>query len=174
MTDPGALAPARVAELLESTCALLEGEVRALDDDDACWHPAPGEWCVNEVIGHLIESEKRGFFGRIRRTLEQDRPHEPGWDQVAVARERRDCERMVLSLLMEWMGLRHQSARMVRALRADQLERSCVHAKVGELRVRDLLHEWLHHDRRHAKQILSNVQARVWPLMGNAQRFSGG
>jgi hypothetical protein len=43
---------------------------------------------------------------------------------------------------------------------------------VGHLRIGDLLHEWVHHDRNHHKQMLANVQAFVWPHMGNAQRFS--
>jgi hypothetical protein len=167
------LTPAEVAELLESTCALLEAEIRALGDDEARWHPAPGEWCVNECLGHIIEAEKRGFHGRIVRTLEQDRPSDQGWDQVAVARERKDCERMAMSLFMELMGLRHTSVEMVKALRPDQLDRACMHAKVGELTVRWLLQEWVHHDRNHTKQILSNVQERVWPHMGNAQKFRG-
>jgi len=167
------LTPAQVAELLESTSALLEAEIKALGDDEARWHPAPGEWCVNECLGHIVEAEKRGFFGRITRTLEQDRPFEAGWDQVAIERERKDCERMAMSLFMEFMGLRHASVEMVKSLRADQLDRACVHAKVGELRVRDLLQEWIHHDRNHTKQILANVQARVWPHMGNARKFAG-
>lgn len=165
------LSPARVADLLESTCALLEAEVRALGDDDARWHPAPGEWCVNEVLGHLIESERRGFNGRIRLILEQDHAVLEPWDQVAVAKERADCERLPQSLFMEWMGLRHDSVMLVRSLSAGQLDRWGTHRKVGQLRVRDLLHEWPHHDRNHTKQILSNVQARVWPHMANAQRF---
>ena len=167
------LTPLQVAELLESTCALLEGEIKALGDDEARWHPAPGEWCVNECLGHLIEAEKRGFHGRIVRTLEQDHPFEPDWDQQGVARERKDCERMAMSLFMEFMGLRHVSVAMVKALRPDQLDRACTHKKVGELTVRGLLHEWVHHDRNHTKQILSNVQARVWPHMANSQRFAG-
>jgi hypothetical protein len=167
------LTPAQVAELLESTCALLEAEIKALGDDEARWHPAPGEWCVNECLGHIIEAEKRGFFGRIIRTLEQDRPLEPGWDQIAVARERKDCERMAMSLFMEFMGLRHASVEMVKALRLEQLDRACLHAKVGELQVRGLLQEWVHHDRNHTKQILANVQSRVWPHMANSQKFAG-
>jgi hypothetical protein len=43
---------------------------------------------------------------------------------------------------------------------------------VGELTVADLLAEWVHHDRNHVKQLLANTQARVWPQMGNAQRFA--
>ncbi len=167
------LSPERAAALLESTCALLEGEISALGDDDARWHPAPGEWCVNEVVGHLIESERRGFNGRIRRILEADRVKEVPWDQQAVAKERADCARVPQSLWMEFMGLRHDSVALVRSLRPEQLDRACIHGKVGELRVRDLLHEWVHHDRNHTRQLLANVQARVWPHMANAQKFAG-
>ena len=168
-----ALTTEEVARLLESTGALLEGEVAALSEDDARWHPAPGEWCVNEVIGHMIESEKRGFFGRITRTLEQEGRFEEPWDQLAVARERSDCERTASSLLTEWMGIRRRSVEMVKGLRPDQISRTCRHGKVGELSVRDLLHEWVHHDRNHTRQLLANVQERAWPHMGNAQKFKG-
>ena len=171
MSSP--LSTEQVALFLASTCALIEGELKALSEEDARWHPAPGEWCVNEVLGHLIESEKRGFFGRITRTLEVAGRFEEPWDQIAVAKERSDCERMASSLFMEWMGLRHRSVEMVRGLASDQLDRACRHGKVGELRVRDLLHEWVHHDRNHTKQLLANVQERVWPHMGNAQKFKG-
>ena len=170
MTGP--LPPERVAALLESTSTLVEGEVRALGDEEARWHPAPGEWCVNEVVGHLIEAERRGFNGRIRRMLEEDGPTFEPWDQVGIARERRDCDRMVQSLWMEFMGLRHDSIALVRGLRPGDVERSGTHRRVGLLRVADLLHEWVHHDRNHTKQLLAVVQARVWPHMANAQKFS--
>lgn len=165
-----ALAPQQIADLLESTCALLDAELRALGDENASWHPAPGEWCANEVVGHIIEAEKRGFAGRIREVLEGKRT--VAWDQVAVARERNDCTRVGQSLWMEFMGLRHASIELVRSLGPGDLDKSVVHPRVGTLRTGDLLHEWLHHDRNHAKQFLSIVQERVWPHMGNAQKFS--
>ena len=167
------LTPQQVAAFLVSTSALLEAEIAALGDDEARWHPAPGEWCANEVIGHLIESERRGFNGRIKRILDEDNPRVEPWDQIAVARERKDCDRMAQSLWMEFMGLRSDSVTLVQSLRPAHLDRSCVHGKVGVLRVRDLMHEWVHHDRNHTRQLLANVQARVWPHMGNAQKFSG-
>jgi hypothetical protein len=33
------------------------------------------------------------------------------------------------------------------------------------------MHEWVHHDANHDRQILANIQAAVWPHMGNAQLF---
>jgi hypothetical protein len=166
-----ALTPPQIAALLEATCALIEGEMSALGDEGAQWHPAPGEWCVNECVGHLIEAERRGFAGRIRDMI-AGKPL-VAWDQEAVARERKDCARMSQSLWMEFMGLRHDSIALVRSLTAADLERSGEHPKVGTLRVKDLLQEWVHHDRNHTRQLLAVVQARVYPHLGNAQKFVG-
>ena len=30
--------------------------LKALTPEIASWHPAQGEWCVNECIGHIIEA----------------------------------------------------------------------------------------------------------------------
>jgi hypothetical protein len=166
------LTPDQVALYLEASCALIESELNALGDD-AGWHQAPGEWCARAVVGHLIEAEKRGFAGRIRIILANDRPKLEGWDQVEVEKERNDCARVTDSVWMEFMGLRHDSVNLVKSLKPSDLDRGGVHPKVGELTVRWLLHEWISHDRNHTKQMLSIAQERVWPHMGNSQKFKG-
>lgn len=167
------LTPGEVADLLQSALSFLRAEVAALSSSLTAWHPAPGEWCVKEVIGHLIEAEQRGFAGRIRVILGATDPQLQAWDQNAVARDRRDCERHVLDLLGEFAVLREEGVALARRLRPDQLARGGHHPKVGYLRVADLLHEWVYHDRNHLKQILANVQGFAWPNMGNAQKFAG-
>jgi hypothetical protein len=166
------LSPDQVAVYLEASCALIEAELKALGDD-AGWHQAPGEWCAREVVGHIIEAEKRGFAGRIRIILAKDRPTLEAWDQDEVEKQRNDCARVTDSLWMEFMGLRHDSVNLVRSLKAVDLDRSGMHPKVGELKVRGLLHEWISHDRNHTKQLLSIGMERVWPYMGNSQKFKG-
>ncbi|HLZ47802.1 MAG TPA: DinB family protein [Candidatus Limnocylindria bacterium] len=166
------LTPEQVVLYLESTCALIESELKALGDD-ASWHQAPGEWCAREVVGHIIEAEKRGFAGRIRIILANERPNLQAWDQVEVEKERNDCARVTDSLWMEFMGLRHASVDLVKGLTATDLDRSGMHPKVGELKVRGLLQEWVHHDRNHTKQLLSIAMERVWPHMRNSQKFKG-
>ena len=74
---------------------------------------------------------------------------------------------------MEFMGLRHDSVNLVKALNPGDLDRSGLHPKVGELKVRGLLQEWISHDRNHTKQLLAIAQLRVWPFMGNSQLFKG-
>ena len=148
------------------------GELEHLPDEILAWHPAPGEWCARECLGHILEADRRGFNGRIRTMLDTPNLTFVEWDQETVARERNDCQRPTAELLAELTALRQESVALVESLTAADLERGGTHPKVGYLHVRDLLHEWVHHDRNHFRQLLANVQAYVWPAMANAQRFS--
>ena len=171
ITEP--LNPALAAGLLRTAIEIVRAEFPALPKPALAWHPARGEWCVKEVLGHLIETERRGFAGRIRIILASDRPLLESWEQDAVARARNDCARDWGHLFDEFVELRAESVALVTGLEPEDLERGGEHPKVGFLCVADLLHEWVHHDRNHIRQMLANVQAFVWPHMGNAQRFSG-
>jgi hypothetical protein len=167
------LSPEQVAGLLRAAGAEIRSEVEALPEAVLDWHPAPGEWCVKECLGHLIEAERRGFAGRIRFLLE--RPADTsmaGWDQVAVARARDDCAVPAAKLVAEFSELRSGSVELVAALGAEDLELGGEHSFVGHLTVREIISEWVHHDRNHFKQMLTNVQDFAWQSMGSARRFS--
>ncbi len=165
-------APSEIAALLAAAATTLRTELGALPARLLAWHPAPAEWCAREVVGHLIEAEQRGFAARIRFILDHDEPRLTSWDQDEVVRARGDCARDVESLLAEFETLRSAGVKLVAGLRPADLGRGGHHPKVGSLRIGDLLHEWVHHDRNHLRQIMANVQACAWPGMGNAQRFS--
>ncbi len=172
MIDRSALlTPQEVARCLRATSAILRAELAALPAPVMNWHPAPGEWCVKEVLGHMIEAEQRGFAGRIRTILGDNDPQLAGWDQAVVAGERRDCERDLAGLLDEFERLREAGVALVAGLQPADLPRGGHHPKIGYVRVGDLLHEWVYHDRNHIRQMLANVQGFVWPHLGNAQRF---
>ena len=166
------LSTERIAELIAASGDTVVRELDALGED-AGFHHAPGEWCAKEVAGHIIEAERRGFAGRIRHFLAAEGPDTPAWDQEAVERERRDCERDAVALRDELLALRRESVALVRSLGPEQLARWGMHPKVGRLTVRDLIHEWVHHDRNHARQLLAIAQERVYPHLGGAQGFVG-
>ncbi len=175
MTEPSALPPARIADLLAASAATVVAELVSLGDDGG-WRPETGEWSANECVGHLIEAERRGFAGRIRRILSADRPDIPAdlesWDPPAVAEARRDHLRAAAELAAEFEDLRADGVGLVRSLTEADMDRVGVHPTVGPLRVDELLGEWVHHDRNHIRQMLAVTQARVWAQMGNARRFS--
>ena len=166
------LTTGQVAELLRASASHISAELQALGDVWARWQPAPGEWSANEALGHLIEADRRGFAGRIQRILERDGVEEQGWDQVGVAAARRDNEKSVSEILVEFTAGREGGIALVESLTSEDLVRHAVHDRVGRVSIQDLLHEWVFHDRNHIRQILANGQARVWPAMGNTRRFS--
>jgi len=170
MSD-AALSPAEIVRLLRASTNALAAEAFALGPR-ASIRPAAGEWCANEVLGHLIEADRRGFAGRIRTVLAEDRPTFVKWDQPGVARERRDNERDTSELIQEFMTARETELAFMAQVDPSLLERTGIHPKVGELSVRDLLHEWVHHDREHLAQMLAVSQVLVRPFMGNARKFS--
>jgi hypothetical protein len=168
------MTPMEVADVLETSGSAFEDILTSVPADLAAWHPAPGEWCINECAGHIIEAEQRGFAGRIRLIIEADDPGLGRWDPAAVSSTRHDCARPQVELAAELAGVRDKSIALVRSLRPEQLARAGSHPAVGRLTIGDLLHEWVHHDGNHLRQALANVQAYVWPHMRNAQRFSSG
>ena len=172
LNDSYPLPPDVIAALLQAMAEEVQAEVVALPPEVAGWHAGPDEWCVKETLGHLVEAERRGFAGRIRILLQSPEPHLLAWDAAVVARERNDCARPATEVLEEFRVARADSVGLVRGLTATDLDRGGHHPQVGYVRVRDLLHEWLHHDRNHARQILAATQAYVWSSMGNATKFS--
>jgi hypothetical protein len=169
---PPPLDPARIAELAAATAKVIAAELHALGEAGAQWRLAPGEWCANEVVGHLAEADRRGFVGRIRILLAEDDPVFEGWDQPAVAAARGDCAKPYEELLAEFLPARAAGVELVRGLSAADLARSGRHARVGRLSVGEIAAEWVHHDRNHVRQLLAIGQAWAWPTMGNARRFS--
>ena len=172
MTKALPLTPDHAAALLNASMETLRKEVDALSADARNWHPADGEWCVNEVTGHLLAAEEPSFRDRIERIIEQPGCVLVSWDQAQVAKDRHDCGRSGAELLAELVQDRARGVRMAGTITSDQLLLTGEHPLVGTLSVGELLHEWVHHDRNHVKQALSVTQAYVWQHMGNAQRFA--
>ena len=170
MTEP-ALSPAAIAALLLSSAHAIAAEASALGPR-ARQRPREGDWCANEIVGHLIEAEQRGFSGRIRAMLETHEPTLVRWDQPAVAAARRDHEKDTAQLLTELADLRADRLALVRDLTDDDLVRRGIHPTVGPLTIAEIANEWVHHDREHLVQLLEVSRAFAWAGMGPTRRFT--
>jgi len=166
--------PQEVAPILAASGEAITNLLGSLPAEIVSRRPAENEWCVNECVGHLIESERRGFAGRIKTMLEEDEPRLVPWDAAEVARARGDCERDLAGLLREFADLRRDSVELVRAIRPSDVGRGGMHPAVSRITIDEILHEWVHHDANHLRQALANVQTSMWPAMGTTQRFSSG
>jgi hypothetical protein len=166
-----ALTPDQIAPLLAATVATLRAEVRGLGFE-ARWRPAPGEWSVNECVGHLLESEARGFAGRIRAIMKVDGVQLVSWDPAVVAAARHDEEADPLELVEAFASQRSEGIGLVRSLAPADLGRIGLHPRFGPLRIDEILGQWVHHDRNHVRQALAVTQALVWEQMGATRQLS--
>src|SRR5205807_990863 len=91
-----------ITMFLRTTPFVLRVLASALSDRATTSHPSPGKWCIREVVGHLIEEDKRDFVGRLRLMLDQDKPRLAVTDQEEVARRRHDCDKNLDDLLEEF------------------------------------------------------------------------
>src|SRR5437870_13158636 len=123
MNDTARLSPAEIAHFLRAATRTLAAELAGAPERVLAWHPAAGAWCAKEVLGHLIESERRGFAGRIRLMLAGNEPSLEAWDQGEFARARRDCEHPAAALIAERAALRRDSVSLVAALGGSDLTR---------------------------------------------------
>src|SRR5450756_2765412 len=76
--EPAPLAPKQIATLLDASRRAIILEVEALVPYGD-FRPIPGIWCPNEVVGHLIEADKRGFAWRIRSMIAEENPALHTW-----------------------------------------------------------------------------------------------
>lgn len=134
-------------------------------------HPGSGGWCIKEVLGHLTEEDQRDFVGRIKKMLAESEPQLAINDQTQVARDRKDCDKSIDELLNEFAVIRATSVGFVQRLSTENLERGGVHPKIGPIRVRELLHEWIYHDLNHLRQIEGNAQSFLWDHLGKMREF---
>ena len=156
----------QVASILRATPQTLRVLLRDVDQEVLAWRHAPGEWCINEVVGHLIEADRQAFMIRIKGMLAAEHYEIQAVNADEIAAQRRDNERDVFDLIDELERQRKTCAELVLMLSPEDLERSGEYRPHGEFRIADFVYEWAYHDCDHLQQILSNLKARVWPHMG--------
>jgi len=86
-----ARAPMAVADIVRAleTAPVRLAEVAAgLTETQRRHRPAPGEWCVNEVMGHLLHVENVAFLSRLRRMVHEEHPAFEAFSPEPWSRER--------------------------------------------------------------------------------------
>ncbi len=53
----------QIATVLRTTPQTLQQTLAPYDNDVAQWRPTRDAWCINEVLGHLIEAQIRLKIG---------------------------------------------------------------------------------------------------------------
>lgn len=161
--DAGAL-----IDRLERFADALPAVVACIDDADARWRPASGNWSIVEIVRHLVDEEREDFRTRLRLTLEGatawPKIDPPGW-----AVERRYLEADLGASIAEFIRERRASVEWLRSLGSPTGEAASVdwtrayeHSKFGPIAAGVLLASWAAHDALHLRQIAK----RLYELAG--------
>lgn len=159
----------QITQTLETTPKTLAIMLVGVGEDQLSWRPAPGEWSIKEIIGHLIACDDHAFSRRIELMRNEENPTLPKWDMLGEVETRRDNDRSLIALLDELGKSRLGYAEQVRRLTPEEWVRPC-RSRVGQLTIGDFAVEWAYHDYNHLAQIATNLKLSFLPHMGEEMR----
>jgi hypothetical protein len=123
-----------ILKTLQATPVVLRALVAAVDDARLRRRPAPGEWAIIEVVGHLADTEERAL-ARVRRMAADDNPFLEPFDQEALAEQRHYLGLGLAGELARLERLRREHLAVLEGLDASGWERTGRHGEHGELSV---------------------------------------
>jgi hypothetical protein len=138
------------AKAPDTLASLLDG----LSIEDLSRRPAPGRWCIREIVAHLADDELVGAY-RIRLILSVSGTVIQALDQDVWARTGRYSTSDVRESLALYRVLRSANLKLLQSLSAEEWDMFGVHAERGVESLRDIAMYFAGHDINHFRQIES-------------------
>lgn len=115
--------------------------------------PAPGKWCIHEIVAHLADAEIL-FSYRIRQVLADKDPSFSYMDQDAWAEHLGYTEAAIPELIAQFGVNRFHNLRLLRRIRVEDLEKSGFHPeKKRQVTLAEIVQYWVGHGPNHFAQI---------------------
>ena len=115
--------------------------------------PAPGKWCIQEIVGHLADSEIVFAFN-FRQLLADKEPKLASIDQDAWAEHLGYMEASIPELVAQFGLERHHNLRLLRRVQADDLNKSGFHPERNkQVTLEEIIRYWAGHVPNHLAQI---------------------
>lgn len=130
-----------------------------------------GAWGARQVLEHLIDVEGIAFRERIGRIVSEDDPFIRSIDAPARLEEGGYAAQSLADLLELFARQRAESVAWLQDLSSADLERTGTHDEAGTIGAGELVHYWACHDLLHLRQLITALQGRVLPHIGNMHLF---
>src|SRR5512143_736706 len=138
--------------------------IRGLTERQLETKPAPGKWCIKEIIAHLADGEVI-LGSRYRFIGAHDRPPLPGYDQNAFVERLGPMNVKAADLADDFAMARAVNLGLLDRLPEEAWDRVGVHAERGEESIRSLVAMYAGHDRIHLAQI-ETIRTGLFPNAG--------
>jgi len=127
--------------------------VSGLPEKTLHYKPAPDKWCILEVLGHLADIEIVYAY-RLRQMLADKKPVIAPMDQNDWAQNLGYMDTPSAELIALYGLNRHANLRLLRRLKAADLEKSAYHPEIQKnVTVADLIEKIGTHGASHLEQI---------------------
>jgi uncharacterized damage-inducible protein DinB len=133
--------------ILESQIRETASLLRAVPDSRRSYRYAEGKWSINEVLGHLIDTE-RIFSNRALRFARGDATPLPGFEQDDYVRAAGFDRYPLSELIQEYEGVRRDTCALYRHLSEEATSRRGT-ANNAEVSVRALAYITAGHELHH-------------------------
>lgn len=148
-----ALPMPEVIAALESTLPRLPQVAEGLTVGHLRHRPKEGEWCIKEVMAHLVNTETEVFLPRLRRMVSEDRPtFQPfsadAWAQSADHRDGRFTDD-----LASFASVRRQTVAFLKGLPPAAASRIGLSGFFGPVTVAQFATHIVDHDLEHLAQM---------------------
>jgi FMN phosphatase YigB (HAD superfamily) len=145
---------------LRSTPAALATITASLSLEAWTKIPAPGEWCLTEIICHLRDMEREVNLPRIRKVLAEQNPFLVGESTDVWVKERRYADQEGRKALAEFTAARKQTLGLLDGLVAEW-SRPARHAIFGPTTLQELVGFVASHDRAHVQQVWKTLPDNI-------------
>lgn len=145
-------------------------------EDEYLWRPAPGKWCLLEILCHLTDEEREDFRARVRHVLETPDQPMPPIDPQGWVKDRKYMAQNFEDMLNQFARERKKSAQALQELPPlSELvwDHTCQHPKLGAMRAKMLLANWLAHDHLLLRQIVQLKYERLKSRSGESLAYAG-
>ncbi len=115
--------------------------------------PAPGKWCIHEIVGHLADAEIL-FSYRIRQVLADKDPTFSPMDQDAWAAKLGYMEAAIPELIAQFGVNRFHNLRLLRRAQLQDFDKSGFHPdRNRQVTLDEIIKYWVGHGPNHFAQI---------------------
>jgi hypothetical protein len=148
-----ALTVPALVDALAAAADRLAATAAGLDDAQRRRRPASGEWCVNEIMAHLLHVETELFLPRLRRMVTEDQPAFAAFTPEPWARERDHSADPFAASHAAFVRARAETLAFLRALPEAAGERPGVSGFFGPITLLQYATHIPDHDIEHLQQM---------------------
>ncbi|MEN8250195.1 MAG: DinB family protein, partial [Bacteroidota bacterium] len=141
----------KIIQQLSKNKTVFESLLSNRNEAEVKWKPFEDQWCMLEVVCHLVDEEKEDFRARVEYVLRDPDEQLPMFDPQKWVTERDYIGQDFETKLTEFLDERTYSVNWLKSLKDSNWQNTYHHPKLGPMTAELFLANWLAHDHIHIR-----------------------